>query len=50
MMLSTAASPTPFTAAMPKRTSPDRLDEKLRMDSLMSGPSTFMPIRLHSFM
>ena len=50
MMLSTAAAPTPFTAARPKRTSPAALDEKVRIDSLMSGPMTLMPMRLHSFM
>ena len=48
IMASIAASPTPFNPPNPKRISPFLLTEKPCKDSLMSGPNTFMPIRLHS--
>ena len=47
-MASIAASPTPFNPPKPKRISPFLFTEKPCKDSLISGPSTLMPIRLHS--
>ena len=47
---SEAASPTPLIAARPKRTSPLLFVENLTFDSLTSGPSTAIPMLLHSLM
>ena len=48
MIADTALSPTPFTAASPKRMSPLLLTPNFSTDSLMSGPFTVIPMRLHS--
>ena len=50
MMLSTAASPTPFTAPMPKRMFFRLSTLNFSNDSFTSGPNTEMPIALHSSM
>ena len=47
IIFSTAASPTPLMAAIPKRMSPWILTVKSLSDSLTSGASTFSPMPIH---
>ena len=44
----TAEPPTPLIAPIPKRTAPSLFTENFKYDSLISGPRTSNPIRLHS--
>ena len=43
-----AFSPTPFMPLNPNRISPASFTAKPLLDSFISGPSTFKPMRLHS--
>ena len=48
IMDSTAPSPTPFIAPIPKRIAPLSFTANLKYDSFTSGSKTSIPIRLHS--
>ena len=49
-MASTGPLPIPLIAPRPKRMAPAVLTEKVKPDSLISGPNTSIPIRRHSSM